>query len=103
MKFQLFICPSRSREMTDADRAAIPAAMEAWYDEAGARRLEGAIFGDGATVSVRDGDVTRSDGPSATAGIAGFNILDCADLDDAVALAAKHPMARFGTVELRPY
>ena len=35
--------------------------------------------------------------------IAGFDILDCADLDEAIEVAAKHPVARFGTLELRPF
>jgi hypothetical protein len=32
----------------------------------------------------------------------GFNILDCANLDEAIEVSAKHPIARFGVIELRP-
>ena len=35
--------------------------------------------------------------------IAGFDLLDCASLDEAIAVAARHPMARFGSIELRPF
>jgi hypothetical protein len=35
--------------------------------------------------------------------IAGFDILDCADLDEAMEVAAKPPVARFGSLELRPF
>jgi len=44
------------------------------------------------------------DGPVAeqTVHIAGFNILECADLDEALEVAAKNPGATFGVFELRP-
>jgi hypothetical protein len=32
----------------------------------------------------------------------GFNLLECADLDEAVEVSASHPIARFGVIELRP-
>jgi len=35
--------------------------------------------------------------------IAGFVVLECAGLDEAVEVAAKHPMARFGKIEIRPF
>ena len=34
--------------------------------------------------------------------IAGFNILECADLDEALEVASKNPGASFGILELRP-
>jgi hypothetical protein len=34
--------------------------------------------------------------------IAGFNILECADLEEALEVAAKNPGASFGVLELRP-
>jgi hypothetical protein len=44
------------------------------------------------------------DGPFAETkeGIAGFDIVDCADLDEALEVAAKHPTIRHGTIEVRP-
>jgi hypothetical protein len=46
-----------------------------------------------------------TDGPFAETKeqIAGFDVLDCADLDEALEVAAKHPMARYGMLELRPF
>jgi hypothetical protein len=46
-----------------------------------------------------------TDGPFTEAHewIAGFDILDCEDLDEAIEIASKHPMARFGRLELRPF
>jgi hypothetical protein len=34
--------------------------------------------------------------------IVGFDLLDCADLDEAIEVARSHPMARVGHVEIRP-
>ena len=53
---------------------------------------------DATTVRVRDGEVLIVDGPFAETKeqIAGFDILECADLDEAIEVAAKHPVARFG-------
>jgi hypothetical protein len=43
------------------------------------------------------------EGPVAdeAAHIAGFNILECADLDEAIEVASKNPGANFGILELR--
>ena len=56
------------------------------------------------TVQVRSGETLISDGPftEAKEPIGGFVLLDCADLDEAIAVAAKHPVAAYGKVEIRP-
>src|SRR3954452_15661865 len=56
------------------------------------------------TVRVRDGDAEIVDGPFAVTKemLAGFYLVECADLDAALALAARIPPARWGTIELRP-
>jgi hypothetical protein len=58
----------------------------------------------GATVRVRDGGTAASDGPHAGGPeqLIGFYVLDVADRDQAVALAAKIPAAATGAVEVRP-
>jgi hypothetical protein len=45
-----------------------------------------------------------TDGPFAETReqIAGFDLLDCADLDEVIETAARHPMARAGILEVRP-
>ena len=47
---------------------------------------------------------TVIDGPFAETHewIAGFDILDCADLDEAIELASRHPMATSGIIDIRP-
>ena len=56
------------------------------------------------TVRVRDGEPLLTDGPFAETReqLAGFYLLDCGDLDDAVRWAAKIPSAARGSVEVRP-
>ena len=56
------------------------------------------------TVRVRRRQLLLSDGPFAETKeqIAGLVILECADLDEAVAAAARHPAAGYGTIEVRP-
>ncbi len=60
---------------------------------------------DATTVRVRNAEVLLADGPFAETKeqIAGFDIIECADLDQALDVAAKHPVARFGLIEVRPF
>ncbi|QFU87304.1 YciI family protein [Amycolatopsis sp. YIM 10] len=56
------------------------------------------------TVRVRGDEVLRSDGPFAETKeqIGGFGVIECADLDEAVEIAADHPVAKLGLIEIRP-
>jgi hypothetical protein len=56
------------------------------------------------SVRVRDGQTEITDGPFAETKevLAGYYVLDCDDLDEALKLAARMPMARWGTIEVRP-
>lgn len=68
----------------------------------GVQRLHSA---DSATsVRVRDGETELTDGPFAVTKevLAGYYILECADLDEALRQAARMPMTAWGTVEVRP-
>jgi hypothetical protein len=55
-------------------------------------------------VRVRDGKTLTTDGPflETKEALAGFYHLECADLDEAIELAAKIPAATNGTIEVRP-
>jgi hypothetical protein len=57
-----------------------------------------------ATVRVRDGETLVTDGPFTEAKefIAGFDIIDVADLDEAIEVHVKHPVAWFMSFEIRP-
>ena len=56
------------------------------------------------SVRVRDGEVELTDGPFAVTKeiLAGYYILECADLDEALKHAARVPAARWATIEVRP-
>ena len=56
------------------------------------------------TVRVRDGKTMMTDGPFAETReqLGGYYLIDARDLDDAVAIAARIPGARDGSIEVRP-
>jgi hypothetical protein len=56
------------------------------------------------TVRVRDGKVAITDGPFAETKeqLAGFYMIDAADLDEAIRIASGIPPARVGSIEVRP-
>ncbi len=56
------------------------------------------------TVRVRSGKMLTSDGPFAETKeqLGGYYLLECKDLDEAIAWAARIPSAKFGSVEVRP-
>lgn len=82
---------------------------EAWVEEMDRRgvRTSGDRLrppGDATTVRVRGDEVLLSDGPFAETKeqMAGYDLLECEDLDMAIEVAAKHPMAKAGMIEVRP-
>jgi hypothetical protein len=60
--------------------------------------------GTAATVRVRDGKPMTTDGPFAETKeqLGGFYLVEASNIDEAVAMAAKIPGARYGCVEVRP-
>lgn len=92
------------------DDQAVMAEVEAWRQDLTARGLHvlgNALQGpDAATaVRVRDGRTLLSDGPvtKTTEYIAGIDVVSCADRQQAIQLAAAHPIARYHTIEVRPF
>jgi len=58
----------------------------------------------GVAVRVRDSETLVTDGPFAeTKELAGFDVIDCENLDEAIDIAAKHPVAWFHAIEVRPF
>ncbi len=110
MKYLMLICLDESVVLSPAQVADIQAATEAWVTEmdgSGVRLMGDRLrpVSDATTVRVRDAEVLVADGPFAETKeqIAGIDIIECADLDRAIEVAAKHPVARFGTIEVRPF
>jgi hypothetical protein len=56
------------------------------------------------TVRVRDGETELTDGPFAVTKemLGGYYVLECRDLDEALRRAERVPLARYGSVEVRP-
>lgn len=105
MKYMLLVCGD------DTADASGMAPVEPWVEEHGARsgvRLHGhrlRLPADAVTVRVRGGEVLRTDGPFAETKeyVAGYDILDCDSLEEAVEVAAQHPVAAVGAMEVRAF
>lgn len=105
MRFMMFVAtdPNGEPYSEEDDR------IEEWGNEVDARGvwIDGDRLrpvDDATTVRVRDGALVTNQGAltESTEAIIGYDILECADLDEAIEIASKHPMARFGRLELRP-
>jgi hypothetical protein len=110
MKYMLMICGDESVELSPEELADMVSSTEAWVEEMDGRgvRLLGNQLrpvSDATTVRVRGGDMLVADGPFAETKeqIAGFDVIECADLDEAIEVASRHPVARYGTIEVRPF
>ncbi|SFS15761.1 Uncharacterized conserved protein [Microbacterium sp. cf046] len=86
-----------------------PLSIEEWVDETygTGKATDGdrlRLPADAKTIRRRNGKVTVTDGPYAETHewIAGFDILECESLDQAIEVASRHPMATSGLIELRP-
>ncbi len=103
MRYLLLIC---------GDESAVAHAQDGcggWMEdmqERGALRAAGGLrpSAEARTVRVRRRQLLLSDGPFAETKeqIAGYDVIDCADLDEAIEVASKHPTAWYGTIEVRP-
>jgi hypothetical protein len=110
MKFMLFVCVDRAVYDREPREPGPDDEPFTWADELDAAgiRLDGdelRSYRDATTVRVRGGEVLLGDGPFAETKevIAGYDVIDCEDLDAAIAIAAKHPAALGGVIEIRPF
>jgi len=106
MKYMMFVC---SDPEPDPDTENEPD-IDVWVAEndAAGRRLRGAVLAptsSATTVRVREGRLLVSDGPFAETKelIVGFDLLECADLDEAIEVAAACPVSWFQALEIRPF
>ena len=114
MKYLLLVCwdAERMNGQTEPDPSSGPAEDEEgfpWLDDLQARGIW--LTGDqlapprrGRSVRVRGGKKLVTDGPFATTkeAIGGFDLIECGSLEEAVEIAAAHPIAEMGTIEIRP-
>lgn len=106
MKYMMLVCSDTEPETDESKVPSIETWVAATYDTGKA------VMGDrlapastATTVRVRGGELLLSDGPFAETKevICGFDILECADLDEAIEIARTHPMAHVGRIELRAF
>jgi hypothetical protein len=113
MKYLLLVCwdTERMNAQTEPDPGAPSAEEEPfpWVDDLQARGIW--KTGDqlapprrARSVRVRDRKTLVTDGPFAETkeAVGGFDLLECGSLEEAVEIAASHPMAEAGTIEVRP-
>jgi hypothetical protein len=108
MNYLLLVCsdgvPTEAKAA--ANRGGLPAWLE-MLDRRGARAFGERLANPSAakTVQVRDGETIVTDGPFADTKefIAGFDIIGCENLDEAIAIAAQHPVAQSHCIEVRPF
>ncbi|BCJ41140.1 hypothetical protein GCM10010168_45620 [Actinoplanes ianthinogenes] len=110
MKYLMLVCVDESFILPPAEEAQMPARTERWATDVDGRDVR--VLGSrvqpvsaARTVRVRDGAVLVEEGPFAatTPQIAGFDVLECATPEEAVEVAAAHPVAPHGVLELRPF
>jgi hypothetical protein len=107
MKFAMFIVHGDD-SVTPDDEAAAPDLDEwfAWARDKGAF-VQGVRLLDppeAKMVAQRGGELLVTDGPFAETQewIAGFAILECGSMDEALEIASRNPAAYYGRLELRP-
>jgi len=107
MKYLLIVCAGGP--LAPEDLAVMQREVPGWVEEMDDRgvRLLGRELEPpqaASTVRVRDGEALVSDGPFAETKefMAGFDVLECADLDEAIEVAARHPSSWSKMIEIRP-
>lgn len=109
MRYVLLVCDDENVELSPEGAHQRFAAYTAFQDEAEDRgvlvareRLRPTTAS--STVRIRDGGLVIADGPFAETKeqIAGFYVIDCEDLDEAIDIASMIPAAHWGTIEVRP-
>jgi hypothetical protein len=99
-------------EVGEAEQAQRELELPAWMELNESLREAGVLVATGrlqsvasaTTVRSRGGETELTDGPFAVTKeiLGGYYILDCRDLDEALKHAARVPLARYGSVEVRP-
>jgi len=107
VKYMLMLCSDVAH--TEDFSAGIAAGCDGWTEEltrSGVLKVSAGLrpSTDATTVKVRGDEVLLTDGPFAETKdqIGGFSLIECADLDEALELAARHPWASHGQIEVRP-
>jgi hypothetical protein len=112
MKYLMLVCWDAERMDAQTEPGPTDSPSEEsfpWLDDLRARGVW--VTGDqlapprrARSIRVRDGKAVVTDGPFAETreAIGGFDILECDSMEEAVKIAAAHPVAETGTIEVRP-
>jgi hypothetical protein len=112
MKYLMLVCWDAGK--MDAQTEPDPAGRHEkesfpWLDDLQARGIW--VTGDqlapprrARSIRVRNGKALVTDGPftETKEAVGGFDILECGSMEEAVEIAAGHPVAQMGTIEVRP-
>lgn len=109
VRYALFVCADETQEVSEE---AVQERWKAFMRFQNDLEARGALVllqrlqptSTATRVSKRGGELVVADGPFAETReqIAGFYVIECEDLDEALEIAAQNPAAEFGTVEVRP-
>ena len=109
MRYMLIHCVDEGIELSPDQVAEVEASTSAWIEQTirDGVSVHGAYLEpvcEARTVRLRASEVLVIDGPFAETKeqIGGYDVIECADLDEAIAVASRHPVARIGTIEVRP-
>ena len=109
MKYLMLVTLDPERDRTDEDLTGT-LDVDDWVDKytrSGVRLMGSQVrmAEDATSVTRRQGQLLVTDGPYAESRewIVGFDVLECADLDEAIKVASEHPMAVGGRLELRAF
>jgi len=114
MKYLLLVCwdAERMNGQTEPEPGSAPTEDDEgfpWVDDLQAKGIW--LTGDqlapprrARSVRVRAGKKLVTDGPftETKEAIGGFDLIECGSFDEAVDIAASHPLAEIGTIEVRP-
>ena len=109
MQYMLLIYDNEKMAMGEKERNALMGEYFAFTEET--KKSGKLVAGDAlqptstaTTVRVREGKRLTTDGPFAETKeqLGGYYLVEAKDLDEAMALAANIPSARFGSIEVRP-
>jgi hypothetical protein len=110
MKYMLLFWVDESGETTADEDAAQIVAVKSWVEEMTERGITlsgGSLRSarEAKIARVRDGELLVTDGPFAETKeqIGGYVVIEAADLDAALRIAAEHPLIRSAQVEVRPF
>jgi hypothetical protein len=110
MRYALLTCTDESAVISEEEGSRRAAAVTSFEDQMRDRGLllaneQLSPAGTATTVRCWDGgDIIVADGPSAATKeqIGGWFVIECKDLDEAIEVATRLPVAWYGTVEVRP-